>query len=87
MRIAHFIIAFLSFQSLYSQDAQDVSLMSFDAKDIRERGIHDIGDIATIVPNLFVTSCGSAQNTAIYLRGVGSCANTPAVGMYVDDMP
>ncbi|MCR4593382.1 MAG: TonB-dependent receptor [Bacteroidaceae bacterium] len=87
MRIAHFIIAFLFFQSLYSQDAQDVSSMSFDAKDIRERGIHDIGDIATIVPNLFVISCGSAQNTAIYLRGVGSCANTPAVGMYVDDMP
>ena len=66
---------------------QSLSSTSLNAKDIRERGICDISDLTTVVPCLFVPSYGSAQTTAIYLRGVGSRTNTPAVGMYVDDIP
>lgn len=66
---------------------QSFSGVSFNAKDIRERGIYDISDLTTIVPGLFIPSYGSAQATAMYLRGVGSYSNTPAVGLYVDDIP
>ena len=66
---------------------QSFSGISFNAKDIRERGIYDISDLTTIVPGLLIPSYGSAQTAAIYLRGVGSCTNTPAVGLYVDDIP
>ena len=66
---------------------QNLSSISLSADDIRERGIYDIRDLTTIVPGLFISSTGSAQTTAVYLRGVGSRANTPAVGLYVDDMP
>ena len=66
---------------------QSISSMSFNAKDIRERDIHDISDLTAVVPGLFIPSYGSAQTTAVYLRGVGSRTNTPAVGLYVDDIP
>ena len=66
---------------------QSLSSVSFNTKDIRERDIHDISDLTTIVPGLFIPSYGSAQTTAVYLRGVGSRTNTPAVGLYVDDVP
>ena len=66
---------------------QNLSSVTLDAKDIRDRGIYDISDLTSIVPGLFIPSYGSAQETAIYLRGVGSYANTPAVGLYVDDIP
>ncbi|MBO4840550.1 MAG: TonB-dependent receptor [Bacteroidaceae bacterium] len=66
---------------------QGLSCISFNAKDIRERGLYDISDLTSVVPGLYIPSCGSAQSTAIYLRGVGSRANTPVVGLYVDDMP
>lgn len=56
---------------------QSISSMSFNAKDIRERDIHDISDLTAVVPGLFIPSYGSAQTTAVYLRGVGSRTNTP----------
>ena len=66
---------------------QSLSSVSFNAKDIRERGIYDISDLTSVVPGLFIPSYGSAQTTALYVRGVGSRTNTPAVGLYVDDIP
>ena len=82
MRIAHFLILILVAQSMCSQNS-----MSFNADEIRERGIYDIRDLTTVVPGLFVSSLGSAHTTAIYMRGIGSCTNTPSVGLYVDDVP
>ena len=66
---------------------QSLSSVSLDANDIRERGLYDIADLTQVVPGLFVPSYGSSQTTAIYLRGVGSRFGSPAVGLYVDDMP
>ena len=66
---------------------QSLSSFSINTKDIRERGIHDISDLTAVVPGLFIPSYGSAQTTAIYMRGIGSRTNTPAVGLYVDDVP
>ena len=81
MRIAHFVIVFFLTQGIFSQNA-----MLFNADEIRERGIFDIRDLTTVVPGLFVSSLGSAHSTAVYMRGVGSCGNSPAVGLYVDDV-
>ncbi len=44
-------------------------------------------DISTIAPNFFMPDYGSTQTSAIYIRGVGSRINTPAVALYVDDVP
>ena len=82
MRIAHFVIALFLTQGIFSQNA-----ISFGADEIRERGIYDIRDLTTVVPGLSVSSLGSAYSTAVYMRGVGACGNSPAVGLYVDDVP
>jgi len=82
MRITHFIIALLLSQSIYAQESVSIS-----PEEIVERGIYDIRDLTTVVPGLFVTSAGSAQNTAVYMRGIGSRANAPTVGLYVDGIP
>ena len=82
MRITHFIIALILSQSIYAQESVSIS-----PEEIVERGIYDIRDLTTVVPGLFVTSAGSAQNTAVYMRGIGSRANAPTVGLYVDGIP
>ena len=66
---------------------QSLSSTSLNAKELRERGIHEISDLTAVVPGLFIPQYGSAQTTAIYMRGMGSRTNTPAVGLYVDDIP
>lgn len=49
--------------------------------------IASLKGVAAIVPNLFVPDYGSRLTTAVYIRGIGSRMNTPAVGLYVDNVP
>ena len=43
--------------------------------------------LSHLVPNLFIPDYGSHLTSAFYIRGIGSRINTPAVGLYVDDLP
>jgi len=44
-------------------------------------------EASALVPNLFIPNYGSRLTSAIYIRGIGSRLNTPAVGLYVDNIP
>ncbi len=44
-------------------------------------------NVSAIVPNFFMPDYGSSITSAVYIRGVGSRINTPAVALYVDDAP
>ncbi len=46
-----------------------------------------IKGVAAMVPNFFMPDYGSRLTSAIYIRGIGSRINTPAIGMYVDNIP
>ena len=66
---------------------QPLASTTINTHEIINDGIHSMKDFSSIVPGLFIPSYGSRQTTAIYMRGVGSRINTPAVGLYVDDIP
>ncbi|MBE6339898.1 MAG: TonB-dependent receptor [Bacteroidales bacterium] len=46
-----------------------------------------MNQITATVPNLNMPDYGSSLTSAIYIRGIGSRINTPAVGLYIDDVP
>ena len=62
-----------------------VSLIS--QKDMQANGITSLKSASNIVPNFFMPDYGSRLTSAMYIRGIGSRINTPAVGMYVDNIP
>ena len=66
---------------------QALSSSSFGARQLQEKGINNIKDLTVHTPGLFIPNYGSRLTSSIYLRGVGSRIGTPAVGMYVDDIP
>ncbi|MBO7119881.1 MAG: TonB-dependent receptor [Bacteroidaceae bacterium] len=66
---------------------QTLSSSSFGEAQLVQRGIDNIKDLTAHVPGLFIPTYGSRLTSSIYLRGVGSRIGTPAVGMYVDDIP
>lgn len=69
-------------------EEQPVSYHVVDAGDLRRTGgMNGLKDAAAFVPNLYMPDYGSRLTSAIYIRGVGSRINTPAVGLYVDDVP
>lgn len=44
-------------------------------------------DAALIVPNLFIPDYGSRITSSIYVRGIGTRIDQPAVGMTIDNIP
>ncbi|MGN0232849.1 MAG: TonB-dependent receptor [Bacteroidaceae bacterium] len=66
---------------------QPLASTTISTHELVSKGMHSVTDLSSYVPGLFIPAYGSRQTTAIYMRGVGSRINTPAVGLYVDDIP
>lgn len=71
--------------SLLRRQALSVSLISKD--DLDNRGSNSLKEAATLSANFYMPQYGSRLTSAAYIRGIGSRINTPAVGLYVDNMP
>lgn len=67
-------------------EAQPMSAQKLSPRRLRSNGMESLKSMALTVPNLFYPEYGSRLTPAIYIRGIGSRANTPVVGMYVDDV-
>lgn len=52
-----------------------------------DAGAGSLKGMSALVPNFFMPDYGSHLTSAIYIRGIGSRINTPAVGLYVDNVP
>lgn len=62
-----------------------VSMIS--QKEMQANQITSLKNVSALVPNFFMPDYGSRITSAIYIRGIGSRINTPAVGLYVDNIP
>ncbi len=67
------------------QQALSVSLLS--KQTMLNHQVNSLKDITSLVPNFYMPDYGSRLTSAVYIRGVGSRMNTPAVGLYVDNIP
>ncbi len=67
------------------QQPSAVSLIS--NQQLADNNIVSLKGISALVPNFFMPDYGSRLTSAVYIRGIGSRMNTPAVGLYVDNIP
>ncbi len=66
---------------------QALSYSSYGETQLKLKDINNIKDLTANVPGLFIPNYGSRLTSSVYLRGVGSRIGTPAIGMYIDDIP
>ena len=66
---------------------QAASSSLFSQLEMQNHQITSLKNITSIVPNFYMPDYGSRLTSAIYIRGIGSRINTPAVGLYVDNIP
>lgn len=66
---------------------QPLSATSFSQEEMRKNNVVSIKSLSGLVPGLFIPDYGSKLTTSVYVRGIGSRINTPAVGLYVDNIP
>ncbi len=66
---------------------QPLSSTSTGSFEMQKLGIHDLRDLSQYIPNFVMPNYGSRLSSAMYVRGIGSRVNSPAVGIYLDGFP
>ena len=69
----------------FRQQALSSSVLS--REQLQDNGVTSVKNLTSLVPNFYMPDYGSKLTSAIYIRGIGSRINTPAIGLYVDNVP
>lgn len=63
-----------------------IAVSLFDRTALDDQHTASLKELSAFVPNFYMPDYGSSLTSAAYIRGIGSRINTPAVGLYVDNV-
>lgn len=66
---------------------QPLSSSVFGSEQLKQLNVHDLSQLSQYVPSFTMPSYGSRLTSSMYVRGIGSRINNPAVGFYYDNIP
>ena len=66
---------------------QALSSTSMSSSLMKKMGASDLRDLSLFVPNFVMPNYGSRLSSSVYVRGIGSRVNSPAIGLYLDGIP
>lgn len=66
---------------------QPLSSSVFGKTDMQQLNVHDLSQLSQYVPSFVMPAYGSRLTSSMYVRGIGSRINNPAVGVYADNIP
>ena len=63
------------------------SVSRIEGDELDKREIVSLNNLTSIVPGFYMPGYGSKITSSIFIRGIGTRMNEPAVGLYVDNVP
>ena len=66
---------------------QPLSSNVFGSEQMRQLNVRDLSQLSQFVPSFVMPQYGSRLTSSMYMRGIGSRINNPAVGVYYDNIP
>lgn len=66
---------------------QPLSSTVFGSEQMQQLNIRDLSQLSQYVPSFTMPAYGSRLTSSLYIRGIGSRLNNPAVGVYYDNIP
>ena len=66
---------------------QALSSTSLSSSLMKKMGVSDLRNLSQFVPNFVMPNYGSRLSSSVYVRGIGSRVNSPAIGLYLDGIP
>ncbi len=81
------VIVISSPKEVFRLRQQPLSSNSLGSGQLSDLGIQDLRELSGYVPNFEMPGYGSRLTSSMYVRGIGSRVNSPAVGIYLDGMP
>lgn len=74
-------------KDVFSLRRQPLSSTVMKSADMTNLNVQDLRDVSQFVPSFVMPNYGSRYTSSMYVRGIGSRVNSPAVGIYVDNIP
>lgn len=71
----------------YRLRQQPISSTQFSTFQLANINMQSLSQLSSYVPSFSMPEYGSRITSSMYVRGIGSRINSPAVGVYVDGMP
>ena len=78
------VVAPLKQQGVFEQPS---SVSSFGLEQIENQRIESPKDLSLITPNFYQPDYGSKMTSSLYVRGLGSRIDQPAMALYIDNIP
>ena len=66
---------------------QPLSSSVFGSEQLQQLNVRDLSQLSQHVPSFVMPSYGARLTSSMYVRGIGSRINNPAVGVYYDNIP
>lgn len=66
---------------------QPLSSSAFGSEQLQQLNVRDLSQLSQYVPSFTMPAYGSRLTSSLYIRGIGSRIDNPAVGMYYDNIP
>jgi len=66
---------------------QPLSSTVVTQREMQMLGVNDLAQLSQYVPSFSMPQYGSRLTSSMYIRGIGSRINNPAVGIYYDNIP
>ena len=66
---------------------QPLSSSVFGSEQMQQLNVRDLSQLSQYVPSFSMPAYGSRLTSSMYMRGIGSRINNPAVGVYYDNIP
>ncbi len=66
---------------------QPLSSSVFGSEQMQQINVRDLSQLSQYVPSFSMPAYGSRLTSSMYMRGIGSRINNPAVGVYYDNIP
>ena len=66
---------------------QPLSSSVYGDEQLQQLNVHDLSQLSQYVPSFVMPAYGSRLTSSMYVRGIGSRINNPAVGVYYDNIP
>ena len=66
---------------------QPMSSSVYGNAQLRQLNVRDLSQLSMFVPSFTMPAYGSRLTSSMYVRGIGSRINNPAVGVYADNIP
>ena len=81
------VVVISSPKEVFQLRQQSLSSNTINNGQLTNLGVQDLRELSGFVPNFEMPSYGSRLTSSMYVRGIGSRVNSPALGIYLDGMP